>query len=213
MDSIYPRWWKALPSDHWQALPTYIHDDRQNDFETVIQSICPYLPCPFWPNLCIRYWGWVEAEQMNIRCAKMFFLAHLNTNYRHFLLFVDEVCLLMYCHMSSTNDQLVCFTVRKGSRPSWRFQQDHLEWNREVENGLGDSGGDDLCEESCWRGPCCSVEYVYIPIPRAKSIQESFCPIREHIKKGHWVHNKHRIAPFPKWCFNQHINNKAIWNG
>lgn len=31
-------------------------------------------------------------------------LAHLNTNYRHFLLFVDEVGLLMDCHIDSTND-------------------------------------------------------------------------------------------------------------
>lgn len=31
-------------------------------------------------------------------------LAHLNTNYRHFLLFVDEVGLLMDCHIDSIND-------------------------------------------------------------------------------------------------------------
>ena len=28
----------------------------------------------------------------------MFGVAHLNTNYRHFLLFVDEVCLLNLSH-------------------------------------------------------------------------------------------------------------------
>lgn len=44
--------------------------------------------------------------------------------------------------MDSTNDSPVCVAVRKGPRPSRRFQQDHLERNGQVKSSLGDSAGE-----------------------------------------------------------------------
>lgn len=102
-------------SDNRRTVPQDLPRHCEDDLPTTVQGVCALVQQSFWSDLCFGY----RRYERVLGCTKhgvTSSLAHLNTSYRHFFLFVHEASCWNLSRYYLTHDLI---SLNLWTRKSW----------------------------------------------------------------------------------------------